>query len=210
MTQDYLNALPEAEGMSTVTPLTSFMEPLRALKPHRQTQLMAIINLTPDSFSGGRDLSSLDPTVSEVLTAVKYPRVSIIDIGGQSSAPGAPDITAMEEISRVVPLVQRLNEDRDRKYAISIDTYRAAVAEAAIAAGADIINNITPDPQDPEMLSTVARSGKTICIMHMRGQPSTMTTLTDYYPNGLIPTIASELLSRIADAERPVAGTMMR
>ena len=192
--------------MSTVTPLTSTMELLRPLKADRKTQVMAIINVTPDSFSGGRDTCNLDETLSEIGTTLKSSTVGIIDIGGQSTAPGASSVSAGGEASRAVPLIRRLQSEgvssiaRD-KFAISIDTYHASVAAEAVEAGADIINDVTAGVMDPDMLPTMARLGKTVVLMHMRGDPSTMSQLTDY-PGGLIPTIASELLSRIEAAEQ--------
>jgi len=173
------------------------MEPIRALKFDRQTQVMAILNLTPDSFSDG---GKHTPT-SLATTLPKLQAASIIDIGGQSSAPYARDISTEEEISRIVPVIKHLR--RDPAYnnkAISVDTYRASVAEAAVQAGADIVNDISAGLLDDNMLPSMARLGKTVCLMHMRGTPATMNSLTSY-PSGLIPTIASELLSRVAAAE---------
>lgn len=200
VTQDYLNALPPSPSpLSTLTPMRSTTKPLRALKSDRQTQVMAILNLTPDSFSDGGKHSkdSLDTTFSSKIEAA-----SIIDFGGQSSAPYAKDVSSEEEISRIVPVIKQIRRDPayDSK-AISVDTYRASVAEAAVKAGADIVNDISAGQLDPEMLPTMARLGKTVCLMHMRGSPATMNKLTDYSPLGLIPTMANELLERIAEAE---------
>jgi len=168
---------------------------------------MAIMNFTPDSFSNDRrdtpnkelELSSLHLTAK--LTAARG--ADIIDVGGQSSAPFASSITAEEEISRTLPAIEVLRASKHFKGAISIDTYRAAVAEAAVKAGADIINDISAGQLDENMLPTMARLGKTVCLMHMRGTPETMLNdenLT-YEPKGLIPTIADELLQRVAEAE---------
>ncbi len=182
------------------------MEPLRALKSNRPTHTMAILNVTPDSFSdGGLHLPS---NASEVGRYTRlYSTISsfidegatIIDVGGQSSAPGAREVTAEEEMGRVVPAIDLMKEVR-KPFAISVDTYRASVAEAAVKAGAHIINDIAAGQLDPEMLPTMARLGVTVGLMHMRGTPSTMNNLTEY-PNGLIPTIARELLERVAEAE---------
>jgi 2-amino-4-hydroxy-6-hydroxymethyldihydropteridine diphosphokinase/dihydropteroate synthase len=173
---------------------------------------MAILNLTPDSFSdGGLHAPALkentrshhdgevvsNESLDMLVNSFVQGGATIIDIGGQSSAPYAPDITSAEEISRTAPAIRRMTTS---KTAISIDTYRASVAEAAVQAGADIINDISAGLLDPEMLPTLARLGKTVCLMHMRGTPATMTKLTSY-PAGLIPTIANELLARVAAAE---------
>jgi 2-amino-4-hydroxy-6-hydroxymethyldihydropteridine diphosphokinase / dihydropteroate synthase len=161
---------------------------------------MAILNVTPDSFSDGgiHGGDSLSDTISAFIEA----SATIIDIGGQSSAPGAPDVSAKEEISRILPAIELIRRHpKSESIAVSIDTYRASVAEAAIKAGADIVNDVSAGTIDPQMLSTVGRLGKTISLMHMRGTPATMSKLTDYGPKGLIPTIAQELLQRIAAAE---------
>ncbi|KAH8597319.1 Dihydropteroate synthase-like protein [Bisporella sp. PMI_857] len=206
VTQDYLNALPQSEAMTTVTPLTKFMEPLRPLKTDRKTQIMQIINVTPDSFSGGRDTSLSSDALSEAIAAIESSTVSIVDVGGQSSAPGAKEVSAEEEIRRVKGLIENLDDHRrdgglkNQNFAISIDTYRADVVEATSNLGVDIINDISAGALDPKMLPTMAQTGLTVCLMHMRGDPTTMNKLTSY-PDGLIPTIASELLARIEAAE---------
>lgn len=160
---------------------------------------MAILNLTPDSFSDGgcHDPKNLTQTILRIARS----GASIIDIGGQSTAPGREEVSAEEEAARVSPAIELIRSlPEARHLVISVDTYRASVAEKAVAAGADIINDVSAGLLDPDMLSTMARLGKTVCLMHMRGTPLTMTQLTSY-PEGLIPTVASELLSRIAAAE---------
>lgn len=200
LVQDFLAELPPtSEPLSTLTPISSTVGPLHALKTTRKTHVMAILNITPDSFSDG-GVHTPD-SLRETLLAYVRGGATMIDIGGQSSSPGTPDISAEEEISRVVPaieLIRSLPESKD--VAISVDTYRAPVAEAAVKAGADIINDISAGQLDPEMLAMMARLGKTVCLMHMRGNPSNMSKLNDY-PEGLIPTIAKELLERVAEAE---------
>ncbi|KAI1017392.1 hypothetical protein LB505_004818 [Fusarium chuoi] len=197
--QDNLNELPPGEPLSSMTPLSSTAGSLTPLAAKRKTHVMGILNLTPDSFSdgGSHDRDNLAQTI---MNMVKN-GTSIIDVGGQSTAPGRPEVSAEEETWRVVPAVQLIRSlPEARDVAISIDTYRASVAEEAIASGADIINDVSAGLLDPDMLSTVSRLEKTICLMHMRGTPQTMTKLTSY-PDGLIPTIASELLERVAAAE---------
>jgi 2-amino-4-hydroxy-6-hydroxymethyldihydropteridine diphosphokinase/dihydropteroate synthase len=212
-TIDYLNALqPSQTPLSTLTPLSPQVGPIRALQSNRKTHVMAIFNITPDSFSDGglhfKNSTVVKKSPSEYQLAERLIEcvedgATIIDIGGQSTAPGAPEVTSAEEISRVIPTIELVKAvfKSPKRPLISVDTYRAAVAEAAINAGADIINDVAAGELDPEMLRTVARLGKTICLMHMRGTPATMNNLTDYTPNGLIPTIAQELLSRVAAAE---------
>jgi 2-amino-4-hydroxy-6-hydroxymethyldihydropteridine diphosphokinase/dihydropteroate synthase len=200
VTHDYLNALPPSEmPLSSITPLGPGSRPLRPLFSNRKTEVMAIMNITPDSFSdGGTHYGKL----MEVSEKVKYfldSGATIIDIGGQTTAPSSKEVSAEEEIGRTTPAIEVIRNIFP-DVVISIDTYRASVAAAAVEAGADIINDVSAGQMDPEMLSTMARLGKTVCLMHMRGTPSTMTKLTDY-PSGVIPTIASELLERVAEAE---------
>lgn len=199
--QDYLNALPPAETpMSTMTPISATMPPLRVMQADRQTRIMAILNCTPDSFSDGGKHRNKD--LLETVAGFMHAGATIIDIGGQSTAPGAPEVSAEEEIQRVVPVVEQIRCHKTAKnVVVSIDTYRASVAQASVAAGVDIINDVSAGQMDPDMLKTVGRAGKTICLMHMRGTPETMNAFTDYSPAGLIPTIAQELLSRVAEAE---------
>jgi 2-amino-4-hydroxy-6-hydroxymethyldihydropteridine diphosphokinase/dihydropteroate synthase len=130
---------------------------------------------------------------------------TIIDIGGESTRPGSTPVGADEEIARVVPAIKhiRTNITEAANIAISIDTYRARVAEAACTAGADIVNDVSAGLLDPDMLPTVARLGKSIILMHMRGTPQTMTQpALCSYPNGVLAEVAAELRGRIAAAEK--------
>jgi 2-amino-4-hydroxy-6-hydroxymethyldihydropteridine diphosphokinase/dihydropteroate synthase len=202
LTADYLNALPRGEPISTVTPLSPNLPLLRALDPARQTHVMAILNTTPDSFSDGGVNGSLSSEgLNEKLTRFIQAGATIIDIGGQSTAPRTPEVPAAEETARVLPAIKAvLSHPLGKQVAISVDTYRSSVAAAALDAGAHIINDVSAGAMDPDMLKLVAERGATICLMHMRGTPATMTSLTDY-PQGLLPTIARELEERIAAAE---------
>ncbi len=159
------------------------------------------MNLTPDSFSDGgmhgTTSSSWLPTLEGFLSA----GASIIDIGGQSTRPGGPPISADIETSRVLPAIKFIrSQPVFDKIPISIDTYRASVAEAAIAAGANIVNDVSAGQLDANMLPTVARLGCTVILMHMRGTPETMTSLTAY-PAGVVNGVATELQERIHEAE---------
>lgn len=179
------------------------MQPIRALQPTRNTRVMAIMNLTPDSFSdGGELLSQSITTLYNRAFGYRNEGATIIDIGGQSTAPGTEQVSDSKEISRIIGFLQHLNGRRRlrEKIVISLDTYRSSVAAAAAEVGIDIINDISAGQMDPDMLPTMARLGKTVILMHTRGTPETMNKLTDY-PDGLIPTIAKELLERVAAAE---------
>ena len=165
----------------------------------KRTYLMGVLNITPDSFSDGGDFNTIESALAQAENMVKY-GVDIIDIGGQSTRPGAADISLIEELNRVVPVVEMLRQNADifADTPISVDTTRAQVAKAAVEAGADIINDISAATFDSEMLSTVAKLAVPIILMHLRGTPQTMQTLTDY--RDLIGEIGEFLQSRIAAA----------
>ena len=165
----------------------------------KRTYLMGVLNITPDSFSDGGDFNTIESALAQAENMVKY-GVDIIDIGGQSTRPGAAEISLGEEIDRVVPVVEMLRKNADifANIPISVDTTRAQVAKAGIEAGADIINDISGATFDSEMLSTVAKLEVPIMLMHLRGTPQTMQKMTDY--RHLIGEIGEFLQSRIAAA----------
>jgi dihydropteroate synthase len=201
--QDLYSSVPKTPptDMYTTTPLARD-NLVHSLMPNRQTQIMSILNTTPDSFSDGGsnalDLQSLRETAAAHIAA----GATIIDVGGQSSRPNAPDVTAEEEINRVLPAIAAIKSLPEAKgIAISVDTYRAAVAEAAVNAGADIVNDISAGKMDSQMLQTVARLGCTYVMMHMRGTPATMQNPENCeYAGGLFDDISKELLERVDDA----------
>ena len=139
--------------------------------------LMGIVNVTPDSFSDGG--SFLDPLAActHGLKLVEE-GADILDIGGESTRPGSQSVPLEEEIQRVIPVIQRLRHET--KALISIDTNKAAVAQAAVNAGADIINDITGLRGDANMPSVVSQSGAGVIIMHMKGTPRTMQDAPAY------------------------------
>ncbi|MCJ1314711.1 trifunctional dihydropteroate synthetase [Xylographa vitiligo] len=200
--RDHLAVLPRSvPPLSSSTPFHPSLPPLTPLSSKRPTHLMAILNLTPDSFSDGGvhscEPSSLLPTIRSMMAS----GATILDLGGQSTRPHAPEVSPEEELSRILPTIQLLRSMPEfANIALSVDTYRASVAAAAITAGANIINDVSAGTLDPEMLPTAAKLGCTIILMHMRGTPNTMTKLTSY-PDGLLPTVASELLARVHAAE---------
>jgi dihydropteroate synthase len=138
---------------------------------------MGILNFTPDSFSDGGDFNTLETGLVQAEKLVEE-GADLIDIGGQSTRPGAEQITLEEELNRVIPVIKALREKIS--VPISIDTTRASVAQAAVEAGADLINDISGGTYDAEMLPTVARLGVPIVLMHIRGTPQNMQQLTDY------------------------------
>jgi dihydropteroate synthase len=143
-----------------------------------RTYLMGILNVTPDSFSDGGQFDRLDAAIAQA-QAMADAGADIVDIGGQSARPGAVQISLAEELDRVIPVIETLRQS-GFELPISVDTTRATVAQAAIAAGADWINDISGASYDPEMLPTVANLGVPIVLMHLRGTPQTMQSLTDY------------------------------
>lgn len=133
--------------------------------------VMGICNVTPDSFSDGGKHHDLDKAVAAALQ-METDGAAIIDIGGESTRPYSDPVATDEELSRVIPVIEAL---RGRlTIPISIDTSKAAVAEAAIRAGAEIINDVTGLEDDPNMASVAAKSGVGVCVMHMKGTPQTM------------------------------------
>lgn len=133
--------------------------------------LMGVINVTPDSFSdGGRYLASTT-AIEQALRLVEE-GADLIDVGGESTRPYAAVVDAQEELRRVVPVIERLA--RETEVPISIDTSKAVVAQAALDAGAEVINDVTGLEGDPHMIATAIASGAGICAMHMQGTPQTM------------------------------------
>ena len=142
-----------------------------------KTYLMGILNVTPDSFSDGGEFDSVEAALAQARYMLGN-GVDIIDIGGESTRPNADAVSLEEELKRVIPVITRLRQEST--IPISIDTTKAVVAEKAIAAGADIVNDISGATFDPEMLSTVAKLNVPIILMHIRGNPQTMQSMTDY------------------------------
>ncbi|MEB3149522.1 MAG: dihydropteroate synthase [Sphaerospermopsis sp.] len=143
----------------------------------QRTYLMGILNVTPDSFSDGGLFNTTSAALAQAQTMVDA-GADIIDIGGQSTRPGAEQITLTEELDRVLSVLQIIRPKIT--IPISVDTTRAEVAQAAVKAGADIVNDISGGTYDPEMLPTVAKLDVPIMLMHIRGTPQTMQQLTDY------------------------------
>lgn len=158
--------------------------------------------MTPDSFSDGGLHTVGSSSMQSILDRTVSAGISILDIGGQSTRPRAPQVSADEELSRILPTIKSIHsQPAFNKMAISVDTYRASVAAAAIAAGASIVNDVSAGQMDPDMLPTIANLGCTVVLMHMRGTPDTMASLTSY-PDGVINGVATELLERLNAAEK--------
>ena len=141
-----------------------------------QPRVMGILNVTPDSFSDGGQHNSLQAALEQA-RAMEQAGATIIDIGGESTRPGAPDVSLEEELERVVPVVEALRAQSD--IVISIDTSKAPVMREALAAGGDLINDVRA-LQEPGCREVVAEFGVPVCLMHMQGQPRTMQASPQY------------------------------
>jgi dihydropteroate synthase len=139
---------------------------------------MGVLNVTPDSFSdGGRHFDSDAAVAAGIRMASDG--ADLIDVGGESTRPGSRTVPVPEEISRVAPVIRALAAQIE--VPLSIDTRKAGVAEAALEAGASIVNDVSAGAFDPGILSVVRDSGAGFALMHMRGTPATMQQLTDYH-----------------------------
>ena len=156
--------------------------------------IMGILNVTPDSFADGGRHNDFDAAVARGLEMIAE-GVDIIDIGGESTRPGAERVSEAEEIERTIPVITELAKHGAR---ISIDTMRASTAEAAIKAGASIINDVSGGLAHPEMLQTAARLGVPYIAMHWRGQSKDMNSKAIY--NDVVIDVISELQERITAA----------
>ncbi|MEL7077867.1 MAG: dihydropteroate synthase [Cyanobacteria bacterium J06582_2] len=143
----------------------------------KKTYLMGILNVTPDSFSDGGEFADLESATAQAQEMIAH-GVDIIDIGGESTRPQAEAVSTELELQRVIPVIERLRQESP--IPISIDTTKAVVAEQAIAAGANLVNDISGGTFDQAMLPTVAKLDVPIILMHIRGNPQTMQSLTDY------------------------------
>ena len=141
-------------------------------------KLMGILNVTPDSFSDGGRFFSTERAVEHGLQLASE-GADILDVGGESTRPYATPVSLDDELQRVIPVIQALHERTST--AISIDTSKAKVAQEAIAAGAQILNDITGLGGDPQMLDVAAESEVGLCVMHMQGTPQTMQDAPRYH-----------------------------
>ncbi|MEE2910999.1 MAG: dihydropteroate synthase [Candidatus Poribacteria bacterium] len=169
-----------------------------------ETGIMGIINVTPDSFSDGGKYANVEAAVMRAKQMVAD-GADIIDIGGESSRPGAEPISANEECRRVVPVVQALAEQF--QIPISVDTYKAEVAYEALSAGACVINDITALHGDPNMCQILADAQAGVILMHMQGVPATMQKAPTYQNvvvevHAWLTEVASQAVDRGIDSSR--------
>lgn len=160
-------------------------------------QIIGIINVTPDSFSDGGRFVSADDAIETALDMIEQ-GADGIDVGGESTRPGAQPVAVEVEIARVVPVIAGIRRGH-ATIPISIDTSKAAVAEAAIAAGATIINDVTAGSGDPAMFPLAARACAGMILMHMQGTPRTMQAAPTYID--VVAEVRDYLVARMAAAE---------
>lgn len=160
-----------------------------------QPRIMGILNVTPDSFSDGGDLPNVEIAVER---ARAMTGADILDIGGESTRPGADPVPTDEEIRRVIPVIKAIRAAGIRT-PISVDTRKAPVAEAALDAGADMINDVSALTYDPGMAPLAAKRAVPVCLMHAQGDPKTMQKAPQY--DDVVRDVATFLADRIRVAE---------
>ena len=167
----------------------------REFDTEHNTYIMGILNVTPDSFSDGGRFGKMDAALLHAEKMIKE-GADILDVGGESTRPGHVQITDEEEIARVVPVIEKLKKEFD--VPISIDTYKSAVAEAAVCAGADLVNDIWGLKYDKNMAEVIAKSGAACCLMHNRERAEYNSFVEDVLDD-LRETIAIAKKAGIAD-----------
>ena len=163
-----------------------------------QTQVMGILNVTPDSFSDGGNFMEKDAITSQIKNMLAD-GADIIDVGGESSRPFSEPVGAAEELYRVIPAIESIRSI-NQTIPVSIDTTKAEVAQKAIAAGANIINDISALRFDPKMIEVALANNVPVIIMHMKGTPKDMQDEPHY--ESVVPEIMSFLEERITWAEK--------
>jgi dihydropteroate synthase len=194
-----LHGWAAAQGAAIAARVTGQLAALTAKRPAwaglalDRPLVMGIVNVTPDSFSDGGDFADPDSAIAAG-RAMLGAGADIIDIGGESTRPGSAPVPQEEEIARVVPVIAAL---ADSGAVVSIDTRHAAVMAAALAKGAQIVNDVSALTGDPASRGVVARSGAAVALMHMKGEPATMQREPVYADAPI--EVAEYLASRIAD-----------
>jgi len=162
-----------------------------------RTNVMGVLNLTPDSFSDGGKYDQPEAAIERAL-AMEQEGADLLDIGGESTRPGAKDTSPAEELDRILPVLEGLR--RRLKVPVSVDTRRAAVAELAIRAGAAMINDVSGLRTDARLAEVAAKSGVALILMHMRGEPRTMQR--GPFARDVMSDVVSRLRESIAKARK--------
>ncbi len=169
--------------------------PVRALRPTDRTAVMGVVNVTPDSFYEGGRHATPEAAVLHARSLIAE-GADVLDVGGESTRPGATAVDAEAERRRVVPVIAALRAET--RLPLSIDTMKASVAAAALDAGADLVNDVSAGRFDPAMLPLVAARGAGIVLMHMQGTPATMQVAPAYAD--VVAEVAAFLAARAAAA----------
>lgn len=159
--------------------------------------IMGILNVTPDSFSDGGRFLSLDEACRKAENLIAH-GADIIDIGGESTRPGALSVSVDEELSRVIPVIERIRQITD--HCISIDTSKPKVMKTAVSSGASMVNDVYALRQE-HAIETVAELAVPVCLMHMQGNPQTMQD-QPHYSKGVMENIQSFFAERISTCQR--------
>jgi dihydropteroate synthase len=159
-------------------------------------RIMGVLNVTPDSFSDGGTFLDPEAAIAHGLR-LAFEGADLLDVGGESTRPGAEAVSEREELARVIPVIEGIRA-QDAGARISIDTSKAAVAAAALDAGADYVNDVTALRGDPEMAALVAERDVSVCLMHMLGTPRTMNQLARY--DDVVEDVKAFLAERIETA----------
>jgi dihydropteroate synthase len=177
-----------------------------ALRWGQRTHVMGVINLTPDSFSDGGRFDRPERALAQARRLVSE-GVELLDLGAQSTRPGADCIGVEGELERLLPALRAIRSALP-DVILSVDTFHAAVAEAALAAGADWINDVSGGRRDPALLPLVAQAGCPLVLMHSRGDSQTMDALVEYGDAGVVQGVLQEL--RQASERALAAGLQQR
>jgi len=200
--EDFIDSLPEPQSGMARSQLARIIAPRRPLELGErivrldQPQVMGILNVTPDSFSDGGGLGDQPTEAADRAIAMSEAGAAIVDIGGESTRPGAKPVWEGDEIARVVPVIERL---RHAGIALSLDTRKGAVMAAGLAAGAHLINDVAALSYDPAAIEAAAASDCPIVLMHHQGAPETMQQ-DPRYRDALLD-VYDWLEARIADVE---------
>jgi dihydropteroate synthase len=175
----------------------SFAWPSKSQRP----TIFGILNVTPDSFSDGGNFLSIDAAIAQVDRMISE-GADVIDVGGESTRPGAKPVSAREELKRVLPAIRAIRS-RWSDTAVSIDTVKAEVAKAALAEGAEIVNDVSAMSLDPQMAEVCAEAGCSVVLMHSRGTVSEMASYEKaVYGRDPVGEIIAELEENIQNAQR--------
>lgn len=167
----------ELQSFLENAPLKTILADNRVLE-YDHVVVMGILNITPDSFYADSRVRGIDEVINRAGQMLRD-GAEILDIGGESTRPGSDSINPQEEIARIVPVVEALRKEYPQSI-LSIDTYHAETAEATLASGADIINDISAMEYDEKMIDVVVKNNAPVILMHMRGTPKNMQQNTEY------------------------------